>query len=236
MVENFKTTAVLLKRQLKISIYLPKDYNLNENKYPLIYVLDGQKMFHSLDDNEKLFDLPSILDEMNAKCICVGIHSPKNNEWRISEVCPYYKKDDSDIDPKLSYNLANYIMNDVHSIITDRYRISDNISILGFNESALLALYMTYHFNSINSCGVFSPTLSICENVIDDINNHYDENKNIYLYHGGIDDQNTNHFYNLYTFLEKMKPNKLKLIYEENEDNTFTYWQKHICDFINFIL
>ena len=37
MVENFKITAVNLKRIVKISINLPVDYNSNNNEYPVIF-------------------------------------------------------------------------------------------------------------------------------------------------------------------------------------------------------
>ena len=236
MVENIKITARELKRQLKLSIYLPKNYNNNESYYPLIYALDGQIMFYSIDNNEQKIDLPSILDSSSKECICIGIHSPKIPEWRISELCPYYKRDDSQVDPDLAINLMEYIINILHPLLKQRYRINDNIYLLGFNEGAIFNLYATYHYDFFKGSGVFSPALEICENVLDDIKANYSPDKRIYLYQGGNNCNNTNLFYSLYTQLEDLKCDKLKLIYEEAEENNSSFWQTHILDFLNFIL
>lgn len=235
MVENIKITAKELKRQLKISIYLPKNYNNTETNYPLIYVLDGQMMFHSLNDENKTFDLPSILDNSTKECICIGLHAPKIEEWRISELCPYYKKDNTQIEPELSYIFADYIVNILHPILKQRYRINDNIYLLGFNEGAIFSLYSIYHYDIFKGAGVFSPKLEICENIINDIKINFNEYKKIYLYYAGNSDF-TDLFYNLYTNLEELKCNHLKLIYEDAEENNSNYWQTHILDFLNFTL
>lgn len=236
MVENIKITAKELKRHLKVSIYLPKNYNNNENTYPLIYALDGQIMFYSIDNNQQKFDLASILDVASKECICIGIHSPKIEEWRISELCPYYKKDESLVDPELSINLMEYIINILHPLLKERYRISDDVYLLGFNEGAIFNLYASYHYDFFKGAGIFSPKLEICDNVLNDIKISFNVDKKMYLYQGGNKSTNTDLFYSLYTLLEELKCKKLKLIYEEAEENTSSYWQTHILDFINFIL
>lgn len=236
MVENIKITARELKRILKLSIYLPKNYNNTNTSYPLIYVLDGQIMFYSIDNNQQQFDLPGILDVANKECICIGIHAPKIEEWRISELCPYYKKDESEVEPDLSINLMNYIINVLHPLFKERYRINDDVYLLGFKEGAIFSLYALYHYDFFKGAGIFSPKLDVCENVLDDIEINYSPNKKIYLYHGGSNATDTDLFYNLYTLLEDLKCDKLKLIYEDAEENNSSYWQTHILDFINFIL
>ena len=236
MVENIKITARELKRLLKLSIYLPKHYNENNKDYPLIYVFDGQMMFHSLDDENKTFDLPEILDANESQCICIGLHSPKIEAWRLSELCPYYKKDESEVDPSYSYNLLNYIESILHPLLCQRYRISKDVYLLGFNEGAIISLYAIYHYDLFKGAGIFSPKLELCENVITDIENNFNSNRAIYLYHGDKGSKYTSLFYNLYTRLEGLYCEKLKLIYEENEENNYLSWQNHIADFLSFIL
>ncbi len=236
MVENFKLTAIELKRQLKISIYLPKNYNDTDTSYPLIYVLDGQMMFHSLDDINKTFDMPDILDSFQKECICIGIHSPKIEEWRVSELCPYYIPDESDVDPSLSINFANYIVNILHPILKQRYRINENVYLLGFQEGAIFNLYSIFHYDLFKGAGVFSPKLEICKNLLEDIKENYKAEKKVFLYEGGKKSENTDLFYNLYSLFEDFKCDSLKLIYENEEENNNEYWQKHIPDFLEFIL
>ena len=110
MVENFKITAFTLKRKLNISVYLPNDYNESERTYPIFYLLDGEKFFHTIDNPRQEFDLPQILDPEDLKIIIVGIHTPTIPEWRISEVNPYYKKDSSTVDPELGKIFSNYLI------------------------------------------------------------------------------------------------------------------------------
>ena len=234
MVENFKITAHSLKRQLKISVYLPKNYNLNTFEYPVIYLLDGQIAFQSLDNDEKIFDISSYLDNCQ-ECICVGIHSPKNKDWRMSELNTFYKKDDTIVDPSLSPIFAEYIATTLHDIIKQRYRINDKVYLLGFNEGAQFNIYTLYKYDLFLGAGIFSPALKKCEGYLEYIDSSFKSNKSIYLY-SGLDEENNDSFYNLYTKLEKLNCEKLLLNYEEKENNSFDSIQKYIIDFVKFIL
>ena len=82
MVENFKITAFTLKRKLNISVYLPNDYNESERVYPTIYLLDGERFFHSLDNNRQEFDLPELIDKEDLKVI---IEAFKDFELKLLE-------------------------------------------------------------------------------------------------------------------------------------------------------
>lgn len=234
MVENVKITATELKRYLKISIYLPKSYNLSNKEYPVIYVFDGQMMIHSLDDNDKSFDLPTILDSQDKECICMCLHSAKIEDWRKSELCPYYIKDNSQVDPDLSKIYLNYIVNTIHPTFKERYRFSNDVYLLGFKEGAILPIYALYHHDLFKGAGCFSPTLEICEGIYEDIKENININKKLYLYYGGNDD-NMNLFYDLSTKIERELCD-LKISYQENMDNTFSSWEKYISEYINYIL
>lgn len=236
MVENIKITAREIRRTLKLSIYLPKNYNDNHNHYPLVYVFDGQMMFHSLDDDEKTFDLPSILDDNNIDCIAIGLHSPKIEAWRISELCPYYNGDNEEIDINYSTNFINYISTYLHQLLKERYRINDNVYLLGFNEGAILSIYGCLHNPLFSGAGLFSPKLEICNNLHEDIKSNFNSNKAIYMYYGQKDSEYSELFYSLYTTLEDLRATKLKLTYETLEDNSYSSWQKFILEFFKFIL
>lgn len=236
MVENFKITAKELKRQVKISIYLPKNYNDSEKNYPLLYVLDGQMMFHSLDDGNKTFDFPTILDDCPKECICVGIHAPKLEEWRISELCPYYRKDESLVDSSLAFIFADYFVHTLHPIIQERYRITEDVFLLGFTEGAIFNLYALSHYALFKGAGIFSPRLENCEYVLPDLDKNFDCSKAVYLYFGGKNAPYTDLFYSLYSKFEELHCEKLKLIYEEEEENGCFSWQNHLKDFLLFLL
>ena len=230
MVENIKLTAHELKRYLKVSIYLPNDYNNTDRDYNVIYILDGQLMFHSLNDNNKVFDLPSILDEANAKIVCIAIHSPDNNDWRLSEVCPYYKLDETLVDPSLSYNFLNYIINILHPLMLGRYRITDNAYLLGLKESAILPLYANYHNPFFQGVGLFSPKLDICENYLNDLDNNFDASKRLFLR-----SNNDNLVNELIDKLKSLGIDELNYELDNNNINEYDLLKKYIIDFYNFV-
>ena len=67
MLENFNITSLVLKRHVKISVYLPKHYNENNNPYNSIFLLDGQNIFFdNYADNGVSMKLANTLDENNA--------------------------------------------------------------------------------------------------------------------------------------------------------------------------
>lgn len=236
MVENFKITALDLKRKLNISVYLPNDYNSTDRAYPVIYVLDGQQMFHSLDESNKEFDLPEIMDKEDIKAILVGIHAPTNPLWRTSELVPYFIPDGSIVDPTLAPIFSNYIVNDLTNIINERYRVLDGYRyIMGFNEGAILALFSLFHSNLFNGAALFSPKLNICNNeqIIEDLYHNLKINKNIYIYYGKNDD--TTLCDNL---VEKINELNIKTNYisKEFDGNLYYFHKRYIAEAINYLI
>ena len=67
--KNFVIPSKILNEERKIQIFLPEDYDKSSKKYPVIYILDGQRLFlHavSLSQSFKKFKL-------TPECIIVGI-------------------------------------------------------------------------------------------------------------------------------------------------------------------
>ncbi len=67
--KNFVIPSKILNEERKIQIFLPEDYDNSSKKYPVIYILDGQRLFlHavSLSQSFKKFKL-------TPECIIVGI-------------------------------------------------------------------------------------------------------------------------------------------------------------------
>ena len=236
MVENFKITAIDLKRKLNISVYLPNDYNSTDRAYPVIYVLDGQQMFHSLDESNKEFDLPEIMDKEDIKAILVGIHAPTNPLWRTSELVPYFIPDGSIVDPTLAPIFSNYIVNDLTNIINERYRVLDGYRyIMGFNEGAILALFSLFHSNIFTGAALFSPKLNICNNeqIIEDLYHNLKINKNIYIYYGKNDD--TTLCDNLVKKLNELNI-KTNYISKEFDGNLYYFHKRYIAEAINYLI
>lgn len=237
MVESFKITAQKLKRILKISVHLPHEYNLNNEVYPLILILDGQFFFNFINETTQKVNITEDLEK--TKAICIALHSPKIEAWRISELNPYYNGNDETVDIVLSYIYFDYIVNDLIPLLKQRYRFSNEIYLCGFEESAIAALYMTYKYSIFNGAGLFNPSLSECNNKLnDDLQNNFTSKKKIYLYFGSKDtnEHEDNKFYSLYTRFEALKTEMLLLDYDSAKDNSFTSYKNSINNFFNFIL
>ena len=237
MVENFKITAFPLKRKLNISVYLPNDYNDTDRNYPILYLFDGERFFHSLDNPRQEFDLPLLIDEENINLIIVGIHTPTIPEWRTSELNPYYKKDSTSVDPDLGKIFSNYIANDLKDILNQRYRISnDNFYILSFNDATNQAIYSLYHQSIFKGIALFSPdfTKSEYESLLDDIFHNLKIGKKIYIFNGGL--EGTNH--KIDRFKDKIEELKIDYKYVNNnyENNSFNFQKKYIADSIEYLL
>jgi len=234
MVEGFKLTVQKLKRILKVSISLPAGYDQNNDKYPCVLAFDGQLLFDFLDEKTKKMDLS--VSASHSRSIIVGIHSPKIEAWRMSELNPYYNGNDASVEPVLSIIYFDYIINELLPYLKRKYRISDDIYALGFNEGTIAATYLQYHYSVIKGMGLFNPNLDIVnEKFYEDIETKFDVNKKIYLYKGDKVDGEITEFYNFYIRLEALKPISSKIDYVNDSDNTYSGFEKYLGSFIEYI-
>lgn len=239
MVESFKIRAEHLKRYLKISVNLPREYNNNESSYPLVLVFDGQLFYNFLNEETRVIEMEKIIDSINKDFICITLQSPTIPEWRISELNPYYKGNNPSVDTVLSLIYYDYITKELLPILKERYRINDDIYLLGYQEGAIASLYMLYAYEDFKGAGLFSIPLNTCnEKYKDDIFNRCTCKKDLFLAYGGLgtDTKDDNLFYKLCTQLDSLKIEKLKYEFYENEDNSYDILKNHLKDFFNFIL
>lgn len=239
MIENFKITAQKLKRILKISVNLPSDYNANDMSYPVVIAFDGQLLYNFINESTQEINMAKCLDSCKKDCICITLQSPKIPEWRISELNPYYNGSNTMVDTVLSYIYYDYIVNELIPLLKDRYRFTDDFYLLGFKEGAIAALYMTYRYNIFKGAGLFNPSLENCSiKITEDLQKNFKSDKKIYMYQGSIDTdtKEDDRFYNLYTRLESLKCQMIKLDFDSNSDNSYASFEEHINSFLEFIL
>ena len=225
MLDSFRIRAVTIKRNIKISAYLPKDYYKTDKKYPLLILFDGQYFFKFLDEDKRIIDFNSILESENRDFIVIAPHAPKEEmpDWRISELNPYYKGNIETVDSSLASNYAEYITNELVPMLKTKYRFSDEIYLLGYKDSAILSLYMLYAYSIYKGAMIFSPNLLECNHkVFEDIDQRFDTTKKIFIYQGGKDalDEEENLFYDLQSTISKGNAEYFILDYEQNLDNS----------------
>ena len=142
MPESFRLKALKLKRMLKINVVLPKKYDYNDHNYPLFIALDGQFLFDFMDEKTRKVNIEDEI--INENIIFVSLHSPNIEDWRISELNPYYNGNHNEVDKILAYIYADYIANDLIQFLKDKYRITDDIYLYSSDLSSILGIYMVY--------------------------------------------------------------------------------------------
>ena len=225
MLDSFRIRAVNIKRNIKISAYLRKDYYKTDKKYPLLILFDGQFFFKFLDEDKRIIDFNSLLEKENREFIVIAPHAPRDEmpDWRISELNPYYKGNIDTVDSSLANNYAEYITNELIPMLKLKYRFSDEIYLLGYKDSGILSLYMLYAYPIYKGAMVFNPNLSDCNHkIFEDLDQRFDKTKKIFLFQGGLDvsDNEENLFYDLQSTFDKGQAEYFILDYEQDLDNS----------------
>jgi predicted alpha/beta superfamily hydrolase len=118
-----------LKEERTISVSLPIDYNENNKKYPVLYVLDGEYIFdYAKGTVNFLTNDFGYLPEM----ILVGIpNTDRDRDLFVS------------LNPEDGYlNFVNFLKNEVFSIISDKYRINEFNILFGWSSGSGICSYL----------------------------------------------------------------------------------------------
>ncbi|MBO5712383.1 MAG: hypothetical protein J6R47_06030 [Acholeplasmatales bacterium] len=229
MLENFNITATKLKRLLKVSVYLPRNYNNTLEPLDSVFLLDGQNVFHDVHaDNEKSMQLGNFLEEENINKIVFAIHAPKNPDWRLSEFIPF-NLENPNLDHSLSIRFKEYILEELIPLLETKYRLNQNKAIIGFKESAYTSLFIGNDSETFKLIGVFSPIyINNKDEYLNLINN-----KMIYLYAGGTDNDEIDELsYSIYQHSYKNNFDNFIFDYEAEKTNTIVDWPYHIIKLI----
>ena len=74
----------------KLHIYLPDDYDMTEERYPVMYFFDGHNLFFDSDATYGTsWGMKEFLDHWQKKIIVVGIECSHTGNERLHEYLPY---------------------------------------------------------------------------------------------------------------------------------------------------
>jgi predicted alpha/beta superfamily hydrolase len=164
-VYTFKILAKQLNCKRKIWVYLPKNYDRTNKKYPVIYMHDAQNLFDSRTAFAGEWNVDETLDSINAQVIVVGIEH--GNEKRIEELTPFknIKHGGGNADLYL-----DFIVNNLKPHIDSLYRTkidSKNTCMFGSSLGGLVSFYAVLKYpNVFGKAGVFSPSFWFNRNEI----------------------------------------------------------------------
>ena len=152
-----------------LQIYLPDDYHMSSERYPVMYFFDGHNLFFNEDATYgKSWGLKEFLDSWGKKLILVGIECGHDGQERLSEYLPYKAKAGSHFDQFLPMGEAtmDWIVQEIKPVIDRDYRtipFRECTAIGGSSMGGLMALYAAVHYNTwFSKAACVSSAIGFC--------------------------------------------------------------------------
>lgn len=141
-------TIPKLNRQRRLRIYLPENYQLSKQHYPVLYMHDAQNLFDDKTAYAGEWGIDETLNRLAAEnglsLIVVGIDN--GLELRMNELSPW---------PNQEYGVAegeqymDFIVNEVKPFIDKSYRTltdKNNTAIMGSSMGGLISHYAIFEY------------------------------------------------------------------------------------------
>lgn len=230
-----------LDKYRRVWIYLPKDYSKSKKKYPVIYMQDGQNLFHASPPRPDEWAVDSVLDSLIREglkeMIIVGIdHGGKD---RLREYNPY----DSKYGVGEGKAYLSFLVETLKPYIDKNYRtLKDvkNTSIAGSSMGGLFSMYAISQYPEVfGSAGVFSPAFWLAPEIYNDVTISLPKLKNSKIFFVAGDKEGPamiNDMKKVHDILNHNGKNKnVALIEKEDGKHTEWFWHREFVPFYKFI-
>ncbi|MGC9771403.1 alpha/beta hydrolase-fold protein [Fervidobacterium islandicum] len=162
LIKDFYSPELGNKRD--IIIYLPPDYETSDERYPVLYMHDGQNIF---DASTSFSGVEWGADESAEELIKKGLMRPiiivgiyNTGAERINEYSPWV---DSSYGGGKGDLYAKFIVNTLKPYIDEHFRTlpdRENTAIMGSSMGGLISLYIGFEYNDVFSkIGAMSPSV-----------------------------------------------------------------------------
>lgn len=229
-----------LNEYRRVWIYLPKGYSSTRNRYPVLYMHDGQNLFDEATSGYGEWGIDECLDSLIDKgvspCIVVGIDNGSN---RITEYNPYdhekYGKGQGDL-------YIQSIIRHVKPAVDKRYRTlrdASNTIIAGSSLGGLISMYAAIKYPTVfGSAGIFSPAFWVAPELLvlsDSLASKV--SGRLFFYMGKKEGEKHLRIMKDYEELLGAKSNSIIYsIVDPNGEHNEKAWQKWFADFYKFTI
>ena len=140
-----------------LHIYLPEDYDISGESYPVMYFFDGHNLFFDEDATYgKCWGLKEFLDKWDRKLILVGIECGHEGDERLSEYLPYRTMTPAKwaMFKPLGQATMDWIVEEIKPMIDRDYRTLPDREFTGIGGSSMggiMALYAGVRYNHVFS-------------------------------------------------------------------------------------
>ena len=157
-----------LNRKRRVCMYLPPDYKVSKESYPVVYMHDGQNLFDANTSYSGEWNVDETLDKIfkynNLKLIVVGIDN--GGDKRLDEYSPWentkYGGGEGD-------QYLDFIVNTLKPYVDANFKtLTDkkNTAIIGSSMGGLISHYAALKYSDIfGKIGVYSPAFWFCPEI-----------------------------------------------------------------------
>lgn len=191
--ENFDIPQLGLKR--KIWIYLPAGYENSKEKYPVLYMHDGQDLFDEATSQGRIgpleWGVDETIDKAKLKCIVVAVEHDEDKLKRVQEYFYTDNPDNKDVDGK---KYLDFMVNTLKPYIDKNYRTKPdkaNTFLSGSSMGGLITFYAGLNYpETYGTLGVLSPSIwldhgNINKEIASKLNNTLIKQQRYFFYGGG---------------------------------------------------
>lgn len=177
---TFEIESPQLKTIKKIWVYLPLDYEISNQKYPVIYMHDAQNLFDVKTSYAGEWKVDETLDSLKAKVIVIGIEH--GNDKRLAELTPFKneKYGGGNADAYL-----DFIVTTLKPHIDLKYRTkpkAKHTTIFGSSLGGLVSFYAVLKYPEVfGNAGVFSPSFWFSKDIYEYAKNAEKSKAKIYF-------------------------------------------------------
>lgn len=184
--ENFKISK--LDRTRKVTVLLPHDYETSTERYPVLYLQDGQNLFNP-DAPFGNWEIDHSLGRLasNGKHELIIVAVDHGEEKRLQEYMPY--KDHPRFGDGEGEEYITFLIDDLMPEINKKYRTltgKDDTGIGGSSMGGLISLYAGFTRPEVfGKLMIFSPSIWLSTEIFELARKFKPVNNKIYFYAGG---------------------------------------------------
>ena len=230
-----------LNRTRRIWVYLPKGYATSSEKYPVLYMNDGQNLFNEQTAAFGEWGVDECLDslqqKLNKPCIVIGIDNA--GDKRMNEYNPYNNEKYGEGEGK---EYTRFLAKTLKPYIDSKYRTlkgPENTTVAGSSMGALISLYAVFAYPDVfGAAGVFSPSLWIAPEIFADAEKFNTPSQpKFYLYAGSKEAaEMVPDMQKMAGILEKKQRYILRSVVNPLGQHNETYWRREFPGFYLWLM
>lgn len=224
-----------LKRYRRIWIYLPESYSKNKQRFPVLYMHDGQNVFDRATSFAGEWGVDEFLDSLCNDCrasIVVAIDN--DSERRMNEYNPWqfqnYGEGEGD-------QYVDFLVKTLKPHIDANYKTLKGkkyTAVAGSSMGGLISLYAVLKYPEVfGIAGIFSPAFWTAGGLKDAMLKRSDEMKSdLFFYAGGKEsDSMLSDMMQVEDIIKRLSHSQIKEIIDEEAGHNEAAWRKHFVEF-----